>query len=187
MPDRTGYDALPELRALPSLANTPIVIVTVDDDRARGLKAGASDFVRKPVSEADLRRMISVYDRDLHGDVLIIEDDDDAAELLSRTVGRLGFTTRRAADGAQGLQAVEDKLPSAILLDLNMPQLNGFDFIEQLTGDDRFAAIPLLVVSGQDLTISQHQKLVSAGARFFLKGNAAPSEIAKPSGTLTTA
>ncbi len=179
MPGKSGYEVLPELRAQPQLTSTPILIVTVDDDRARGLEAGASDFVRKPVTETELRRIISVYDTDLSGDVLIIEDEDDAAELLNRTVRRMGFSTRRAVDGQSGLDAVKNRPPKAILLDLNMPGVNGFEFIERLASHTELAAIPLIVVSGQDLSISQHHSLVSAGARFYLKGDAAPREIAE--------
>lgn len=179
MPGRTGYDVLPALRALPSMESTPVLIVTVDDDRSRGLEAGASDVIRKPVTESELRDLISVYETTQSGDVLIIDDDEAAAEILDRTVRRLGFTTRRARDGEQGLALVREKAPGAILLDLNMPNLNGFEFIDQLAAEGDLASIPLIVVSGQDLSVVQHHKLVSAGCRFYQKGSAAPREIAE--------
>lgn len=178
MPGRTGYDVLPDLSALPALRETPILIVTVDDDRSRGLAAGASDYVRKPVSEARLRDIISVYEKDLAGEILIIEDEQDAAELLDRTVRRLGFSTRHAADGAEGLAALEANRPTAILLDLNMPNLNGFEFIEKLVQSDQYATIPLIVLSGQELSVAQHHRLLAAGCRYYMKGSAAPREIA---------
>lgn len=179
MPGKTGYDLLPEMRKIPALKLTPIIIVTVDDDRARGLEAGASDFVRKPVNEAAVRELLKVYEQSSSGDILIIEDDDDAAELLDRNVRRLGFETRRASNGEEGLAAVRERTPSAILLDLNMPKVNGFDFIDAIAGNAEFASIPMLVVSGEDLSLPQHHKLVQAGCRFYLKGNAAPREIAQ--------
>ncbi|MFA7585921.1 MAG: response regulator [Novosphingobium sp.] len=177
MPGRSGYDLLPEMRAEPGMADTPILLVTVDDDRARGLDAGASDFVRKPVSEAELRQLLSVYDKNMQGDVLIIEDDDDAAEIMARNLRRLGFTTHRAADGAQGLEALDRISPRAIVLDLNMPHVNGFEFMEQIAARTAKANVPVLVVSGQNLTLVEHRKLVDAGCRFFLKGSSAPREI----------
>ncbi len=178
MPGRTGYDVLPDLTALPGLRDTPILIVTVDDDRSRGLAAGASDYVRKPITEARLREIISVYEKDLTGEVLIIEDDSDSAELLERTVRRLGFSIRRAADGAEGLAALGDSRPVAILLDLNMPNLNGFEFIERLAQSEHYATIPLIVLSGQELSVAQHHHLLAAGCRYYMKGSAAPREIA---------
>lgn len=179
MPGKTGYDLLPEMRQIPALRLTPIVMVTVDDDRIRGLEAGASDFVRKPVNEAAVRELLKVYEVPCEGDILIIDDDDDAAELLDRNVRRLGFGTRRATNGEEGLAAVREKRPSAILLDLNMPKLNGFEFIDAIASNTELAAIPMLVVSGEDLSLPQHHKLVQAGCRFYLKGNAAPREIAE--------
>ena len=177
MPGRSGYDVLPEMRSDPRLADTPIVLVTVDDDRARGLDAGASDFVRKPVSETELRRLLAVYDQDMQGDILIIEDDDDAAEIMARNLRRLGFTTHRATDGVEGLEAMRNMAPKAIVLDLNMPRINGFEFIEQLAVANGGAPVPVVVVSGQSLTLVEHRKLLAAGCRFFLKGSSAPREI----------
>lgn len=178
MPGRTGYDVLPDLTALPALRDTPVLIVTVDDDRSRGLAAGASDYVRKPITETRLREIISVYEKNLDGEVLIIEDDAASAEVLERTVRRLGFTTRRAGDGAEGLAALADRRPVAILLDLNMPNLNGFEFIAQLALRKDYSAIPLIVLSGQELSVAQHHRLLAAGCRYYRKGSAAPREIA---------
>jgi CheY-like chemotaxis protein len=161
------------------LAATPIVLVTIDDDRTRGINAGASEFLRKPVSEAQLRHIISVYDEDLTGDVLIIDDDDDAAEIMARNLERLGFTAHRAADGADGLKQVGRIAPKAIVLDLNMPNMNGFEFLNSLAAQTVSKAIPVVVVSGQDLSLRDRQKLVAAGCRFFLKGFSAPREIAE--------
>ena len=179
MPGCTGYDILPHLTALPELRETPILLVTVDDDRPRGLAAGASDYVRKPVTEGRLREIIAVYEKDLEGEVLIVEDDPDSAEVMERTVHRLGFTTRIARDGAEGLAALAEHTPSAILLDLNMPNLNGFDFIEALGRREELARIPLIVLSGQELSVAQHHRLLAAGVRYYMKGNAAPREIAE--------
>jgi CheY-like chemotaxis protein len=177
MPGHSGYELLPQMRQAPQLAATPIVLVTVDDDRERGLQAGASDFVRKPISEAELRHIISVYDSELCGDILVIEDDDDAAEIMCRNLARLGFTPRRAVDGAEGLEMLSASRPAAIVLDLNMPRLNGFEFIEALGLD--CDVVPVVVVSGQDLSLVEHRKLMAAGCRFFLKGASAPREIAQ--------
>ena len=150
----------------------------MDDDRGRGLAAGASDYVRKPITETRLREIISVYEKDLDGEVLIIEDDQDSAEMLERMVRRLGFSIRRAADGVEGLAALGDSRPVAILLDLNMPNLNGFEFIEQLAQSENYATIPLIVLSGQELSVAQHHRLLAAGCRYYMKGSAAPREIA---------
>ena len=177
MPGQTGYEILPQMREQTHARDTPIVLITVDDDRTRGLDAGASDFVRKPIREADLRDLVAVYDKDMQGDVLIIEDDDDSAELLSRNLRRLGFTPHRASDGMEGIELLRSIQPRAIVLDLNMPRINGFEFIERVTAEKPDRAIPMLVFSGKDLSLIEYRKLNEAGCHFFLKGSASPREI----------
>ena len=179
MPGKSGYEVLPVLRELPGMQCVPILMVTVDDDRNRGLCVGATDVVRKPVTEAQLRSLIAIYEEPRSGDILIVDDDQDALEILDRTIRRLGFTPRRATNGEEGLRAIEETRPKAILLDLNMPKVNGFEFIEALSSNPNLAGIPLIVVSGAELSAPQHSKLIEAGARYFLKGSAAPREIAE--------
>lgn len=177
MPGQTGYEILPQMRAQTHARDTPIVLITVDDDRTRGLDAGASDFVRKPIREAELRDLVAVYDKDMQGDVLIIEDDDDSAELLSRNLRRLGFTPHRANDGMEGFELLRSIQPRAIVLDLNMPRINGFEFIERVSAEKPGHEIPMLVFSGKDLSLIEYRKLNEAGCHFFLKGSASPREI----------
>lgn len=179
MPGKSGYDVLPEMRDHEALAGVPIIVVTVDDDRLRAIEAGATDYVRKPLNETELKALLSVYEAESEGDVLIIEDDEDARNLLERNIRRLGFNTRCALDGAEGLAAIREKIPSAILLDLNMPNVNGFEFIDAVAKDGELSSIPMLVVSGADLSVPEHHKLLDAGIRFYLKGTVAPREIAE--------
>jgi len=179
LPGRSGYELLKELRADPAIAATPVVMITVDDDRARALGAGASDYLRKPIGEEQLRRTIGVYRGKASGDVLVIDDDDDAAELVKRMVEQLGFSSRRASDGIEGVSMATEAPPSAIVLDLAMPGLNGFEVIERLSADTALKDVPLVVLSSCEITLSQHRQLAAAGHRFFAKGAATPREIAQ--------
>jgi signal transduction histidine kinase/CheY-like chemotaxis protein len=179
LPGRTGYELLEELRADPAVRATPVVMITVDDDRARALCAGASDYLRKPITEDQLRRTIAVYRGKASGDVLVIDDDDDAAELVKRTVEQLGFSSRRASDGVAGVSMATEAPPSAIVLDLSMPGMNGFEVIERLAADATLKEVPLVVLSSCEITLSQHRQLAAAGHRFFAKGASTPREIAQ--------
>jgi len=179
LPGISGYDVLVELRADQSLNRTPVILVTVDDDRPRGVRAGASEYLRKPIREAQLRSVIDLYSGKARGDILVIEDDDDAAELIKRSVEQAGFSTRRANDGLQGFEMASAAPPAAIVLDLAMPGLDGFGVIQRLLADEKLMNIPLIVVSGCDVSLSQHQQLAAAGYRFFAKGSSTPREIAQ--------
>ncbi len=179
LPGRTGYDVLQELRRDPRIGHIPTILVTIDDDRARGLRSGATDYLRKPVTETQLRDVLDVYRLRASGEVLVIDDDDDAADLLTRCVAQVGFSTRRAINGVQGLTMAADIRPDAIVLDLAMPAMNGFEVIDRLARDDALRDVPLIVVSGCDITLDEHRGLAAAGHRFFPKAASTPREIAQ--------
>ena len=178
MPDRTGYDILEALRENAASTDTPVILVTVDDDRIQGLDAGATEYMRKPVSEAQLRSMLEIYREPAAGDILVIEDDDDAARLVKRCAEQVGFSTRRAFDGFEGLAMAAANRPSAIVLDLAMPRCDGFDVIERLLADEALASIPVIVLSAGEISFEDHKRIEAAGYRFLTKGVHSPREIA---------
>jgi CheY-like chemotaxis protein len=179
LPGRSGYDVLEELRADPQVGHIPPILITVEDDRARGLRSGATDYLRKPITAHQLRSVLDVYRLRATGEVLVIDDDDDSAELLARSVAQVGFSARRAADGAQGLAMAAELRPDAIVLDLAMPVMNGFEVLDRLAAVEELRDVPLIVVSGCDITIEEHRRLAAAGHRFFPKAASTPREIAQ--------
>ena len=185
LPERSGYEVLEEICADPEIGQIPTILITVDDDRPRGLKAGAADYLRKPVTEEQLRAALDLYLRPACGDILVIEDDDASAELLERSVAQAGFSARRASNGAEGLAMATESTPHAIVLDLAMPTMNGFELLDRLAGDDRLKNVPLIVVSGCDITIDDHRRLAAAGHRFFVKAGFTPREIVQSLRELT--
>jgi signal transduction histidine kinase/DNA-binding response OmpR family regulator len=179
LPGRSGYEILEELRDDPAVGRTPVILVTVDDDRARGIECGASDYLRKPLTEARLRAVLEVYTDNSSGEILVIEDDDDAAELIRRSVEEVGFSTRRATNGREGIEMAAAIQPAGIVLDMRMPELDGFGVIERLALAEGLSKIPVVVLSGYDLSLSQHRRLAAAGYRTYTKGVATPREIAQ--------
>ena len=179
LPRRSGYQLLEELRADPEIGDIPTILITVDDDRARGLKAGATDYLSKPITEKQLRDVLDVYRLRATGDILVIDDDDDSAELVVRSVAQVGFSARRAVDGVEGLRMANDNRPDAIVLDLAMPEMDGFELLRRLAASVHLRDIPLIVVSGCDISIEQHRRLADAGHRFFAKAASTPREIAQ--------
>ncbi|HEU4970159.1 response regulator [Sphingomonas sp.] len=179
LPGRSGYEVLEELRADPDVGHIPTILITVEDDRARGLQAGATDYLRKPITAHQLRSVLDVYRLRATGEVLVIDDDDDSAELLARSVAQVGFSARRATDGAEGLAMAAEMRPDAIVLDLAMPVMNGFEVLDQLATAEELRDVPLIVVSGCDITIEEHRRLAAAGHRFFPKAASTPREIAQ--------
>ena len=179
LPGRSGYEILAELRRDPLVGRTPVIFVTVDDDRCRGIECGASDYLRKPLTQDHLRAVLDVYAGTSAGDILIIEDDDDAAELVRRGVEEVGFSTRRARNGVEGIDMATAEPPSAIVLDVRMPKLDGFGVIEALARVSALNNIPIVVVSGHDMGLAEHQRLAGSARRVFTKGIVTPREIAQ--------
>lgn len=179
MPGQSGYDLITALRGDEATADIPVVLITIDDDRRRGIAAGASDYIRKPVSKEQLRSVIEVYCGKASGEILIIDDDNDAADLIRRSVEEVGFTTFRATNGVEGMTMAHQMRPSAIVLDLAMPELDGFGVLERLSANAELCNIPLIVLSGQEIGLSEHRELLAAGHRFFTKAASTPREIAQ--------
>jgi signal transduction histidine kinase/CheY-like chemotaxis protein len=179
LPGLSGYDVLEDLRADPVLGDIPVILITVEDDRARGLRAGATDYLRKPITAQQLRSVLDVYRLRASGEILVIDDDDASADLLARSVAQVGFSARRATDGVQGLAMAAELRPDAIVLDLAMPVMNGFEVLDRLAATEGLVDVPLIVVSGCDITIEEHRRLAAAGHRFFAKAASTPREIAQ--------
>ncbi|HZU51940.1 MAG TPA: response regulator, partial [Sphingomicrobium sp.] len=179
LPGRSGYEVLAELRGDPVIGRTPVIFVTVDDDRSRGIECGASDYLRKPLTQEALRAVVDVYAGTSAGKILIIDDDEDAAELIRRSAEEVGFSTRHAANGLEGLAMVSQERPAAIVLDVRMPLMDGFSVIEHLARTEDLSEIPIVVVSGQDMNIAEHRRLTAAAHRVFTKGTVSPRQIAQ--------
>ncbi|WP_324749274.1 response regulator [Sphingomonas sp. LY54] len=179
MPGPSGYEVLEAIRADDAIKAIPVIIVSVSDDRARGLRSGASDILMKPVRPDQLEEVLDVYCKQVAGEILIIEDDADAGELIQRTAAQIGLAARRASNGEEGLEMARRHPPAAIVLDLSLPGMSGFDVLDAITADDRLRRIPVLIISGREISVSEHQAITRAGGIFHPKGNVSPRQIAQ--------
>src|SRR5690606_19618563 len=120
---------------------------------------------------------LQTYDAPVTGEILVIDDDPDAVDLIARSAARIGLSVRRAFSGAEGLAAARAQPPGAIVMDLSMPGMNGFELLKAIVSDPALRSVPVIVVSGQSLTLSEHELLISAGASLHAKGVSSPREI----------
>jgi CheY-like chemotaxis protein len=133
----------------------------------------------KPVQPKQLQEVLDVYCRRIEGDILVIEDDADAAELLRRAAGQIGLQARLCGSGEEGLDLIRIQKPAAIILDLGLPGMSGFDVLDELAADAALASIPVLIVSGREITVSEHHAIARAGGVFHPKGSSSPRQIAQ--------
>jgi PAS domain S-box-containing protein len=171
MPKTDGWSVLQQLKADPDLRDIPVIMVTIVDDKNLGYTLGAADYITKPVDREHLGRVLGKY-RCPHPPcpVLLIEDDDTTRGMMRTMLEREGWHVTEATNGREGLDRVRDTPPNVILLDLMMPEMDGFEFIVNLRNRSDWRDIPVVVITAKELTGEDRQKLNGSVERVLLKG-----------------
>jgi CheY-like chemotaxis protein len=171
MPGMHGWSVLAELKADPELAEIPVVVVSITDDPAVGYALGASEYLTKPVDRERLSALMRRYlPGGESGPVLIVEDDPLSRSLLRGAIEKLGGRVVEAENGSVGLARLREERPCLVLLDLMMPVMDGFQFLEELRRQPDGAAIPVVVVTAKDLTLQEREALGLQRDRVLAKG-----------------
>jgi signal transduction histidine kinase/DNA-binding response OmpR family regulator len=172
LPRMDGWEVLSALKADPRLAPIPVVMLTILDEADRGLSMGAVDYLVKPLDRARLRGVLVRHLRPRTIDpVLVVEDDESTRDALARILQADGLEAVTAADGLEAMDILRRARPSAILLDLMMPNMDGFQFLVERGRNRTWADIPLVAVTARDLTVEDRRRLKEAGvARTLQKG-----------------
>jgi PAS domain S-box-containing protein len=164
LPNLDGWEFLSRLKQVPALARIPVVIISIVADRSRGFALGAAAIMQKPLSRQDLYETLLELGllplpegRTLS--VLLVDDDPSAVELMAVRIRDIASTVLRAYGGREAIDMVRKALPDLIVLDLMMPELNGFDVVEQLSKDSATAGIPILVVTAKQITAEDRTRL----------------------------
>ena len=183
MPKRDGWEVLSALKADADLRDIPVIIVTMLSDRGIGLSLGAVDVLTKPVDRTRLTALIhSLVRRD--GPVLVVEDDAGARGLIRLTIEKMGLAVAEAVDGRQALVWLGDhSAPAMILLDLMMPEMDGFEVLDTLAGHEEWRDIPVIVITAKQLSAAEHERLLGQAQKVFTKGSASGVDIASAIGT----
>jgi CheY-like chemotaxis protein len=171
MPEMDGWDVLAALKQDPELAPVPVILQTMVDDQSKGYALGAAEYLVKPLDRerltAILRRLRLPPER---GTVLVVEDEAALRELVARTLRRGGWTVRVAENGRAALASVEESAPDVLLLDLMMPEMDGFELLDAVRALDPERRISVVVVTAKDLTDDDHARLRGGVERVLRKG-----------------
>ncbi|MEO5824655.1 MAG: response regulator [Gemmatimonadales bacterium] len=151
MPGMDGWEVLAALKDDPHLADIPVIMLTVVDDKKLGYALGAAEYLTKPIDREHLRRVLAGYRAgDETRRVLVVEDDLATGDLLRRTLESEGWTVVVAQNGREGLERYDETCPSLILLDLMMPEMDGFDFLETISAADDLETIAACIEAGAE-------------------------------------
>ncbi len=166
MPEMDGWSVLSMLKADPDLADVPVIMVTMLDDRNMGFTLGAMDYLIKPIDRNRLIALVKkyVYIKNDHSSVLImvIDDEDENRTMITRILRKENWRTCEAANGRIALEKLEKlakDLPALVLLDLMMPEMDGFEFLEAFQGRQEYRSIPVVVLTAKDITDADRHRL----------------------------
>jgi CheY-like chemotaxis protein len=163
-----GWAVLKELKDHEETRDIPVIMHTVSHEREMGFALGAVDFIIKPVEPRRLARVIASHFRG-GGPVLVVDDDPDARELMRRALDSAGHEVIEASGGAEALILIDSRAPRLIVLDLMMPEVDGFDVLEHLRSRHRLQQIPVIVVTAKSLTPEERLFLQGATRRVIEK------------------
>jgi len=164
LPDMDGWEFLGRIKKIPSLSRVPVVIISIVADRNQGFALGAASVLEKPISRQDMSAALTGLGLFpvSHGEtlsVLVVDDDPAAVELVAVRLADLEVNVERAYGGREGIASARRLQPDLIVLDLMMPDVNGFDVVEELRRHTETARIPIMVLTAMQLTAEERHKL----------------------------
>jgi len=179
MPNIDGWTVLSELKSDPATRDIPIIVCSIVEQTDKGFNLGAADYLLKPIMEEEIVHALDRINK--HGkirEVLVIDDDPNDLRLIEKILKENSqYKAILAEGGRKGWDSINTKPPDAIILDIFMPDMDGFTILEKLREDPSLRDIPVLVVSGGGLTNEQQKQLADYGQRLIAKGSLAEDDL----------
>ena len=178
MPDLDGWTVLAALRGDPQLSDIPVVIATILDERRQGMALGAVGYLTKPIDRDKLLKLIRQHrTRAGPARVLIVEDDADQRQRVRMWLEPLQWLVSEAENGRVAIDQLKEIEPDVILLDLMMPEMDGFQFVAALQEHQAWSRIPVIVITARDLSAEDRRRLNSGVQLILLKESFNPSDL----------
>ncbi|MGC9526674.1 MAG: PAS domain S-box protein [Limnospira sp.] len=179
MPSLDGWTVLSTLKADPELADIPVIVLSFVENKSRGFTLGASDYLLKPV---DGKRLITLLNRYRHlpdrstcpsspGRILVVDDDGATREMLKGVLEAEGWQIDEAEDGVAALERLQGNVPNLMLLDLILPNMDGFELIHELRQMPASGNLPIIVITAVDLTPAERSRLKGCVEQILQKGS----------------
>ena len=157
-----SWQLLQDLKQNASTRDIPVFVVTVVENEAKAMALGATAFHAKPIDRAWLLAQLQTTLVREHGQILIIDDDEISRYLLKGVLGNGGYRLLEARGGNEGLRFAKESKPDLIILDLSMPDLSGFEVLDQLKMDPKTQQIPVVIYTSQRLESGERERLQAA-------------------------
>jgi len=175
IPKTDGWSLLQALKQDATTVDIPVILCAVATERDLALALGAAEFIRKPVEYEELARRVKRYvdnrkDTGALPQVLVVEDDPSMRELLVRLLARMDIRADEAQNGREAIEYVRAQIPDLVLLDLMMPEMDGFQFLTWLRADPELTNIPVVVITARDLSPEEQERLQRSTQEIIQKG-----------------
>jgi CheY-like chemotaxis protein/nitrogen-specific signal transduction histidine kinase len=185
MPGMDGWAVLSALKADPQTADIPVVMLTIVDNQSMGYSLGAAEYLTKPIDRDRLTGLLRKYAGETHlRSALVVDDEPEMRDLLRRMLESDGWSVETAANGRLGLDVLQARRPGLILLDLMMPEMDGFQFLDELRKKPEWRDIPVLVVTAKDLSADERMRLNHRVEMVLEKGAYQSEDLLRETGRL---
>ena len=162
---------LAAIKGDPELATTPVVLLSIVDQKNRGYALGAADYLVKPVDRAKLVETLTTICGAAAGVALLVDDDELVRRSVRQALEPVGWKVTEAENGEVAVEVLAAERPDVIILDLMMPKMDGFEFLHELRSRPEWQDIPVVVVTAKDLTQEDRDRLNGGVERIIQKSD----------------
>ncbi len=187
MSEIEGWMVLSQLKEDPRLAPIPVVMLSVEDEKEKAIELGASDLLTKPIEWDQFLEVVKrqMKPRSIVSPILVVEDDATNRGALCRVLRREGLVVLEAVDGNAAMSLTETETPGLIILDLILPEFNGFDVLSEISKNDNWKHIPIIVITAKELSNEELKRLKKEVDCIFQKGDYSRNDLLNEIHTLT--
>jgi len=171
MPDISGLDVTAVLKNDPDTKDIPILVLSIVEEKEKAYKLGANDFVTKPFTIKMLTDKINRLLQDTQKTILVVDDDKSLVRSLKYRLEKRGFSTYVAYDGKEALEMVKSHLPDLVLLDIVMPEMDGYEVMKALKRKPDTTNIPIVVMTGVEIDGGKVKALSVGAAEYLTKSS----------------
>jgi CheY-like chemotaxis protein len=171
MPDIDGWTVLAAIKGDPELAGIPVVLMSIVDQKNRGYALGAADYLVKPVDRVKLVETLTGICGSTAGHAFLVDDDEVVRRSVRQALEPIGWKVTEAENGQVAIEAMTAGRPDVIILDLMMPKMDGFEFLDEWRGRSEWQDIPVVVITAKDLTDEDRDRLNGGVERIIQKSD----------------